>query len=422
MSARFAIRAALVLALAIAPLADASAQEFDRVAAVVNDEAISLREVESRARVALLFSNIPDSPEARRRVLPQVIRKMIDERLQMQEAARLKISLSPADLDNGIALLEQQNRMPKGALLGSVRQAGIDPAVVREQLRADLTWLRVTARVLQAQIRIGDEEIGDRLETIKARQGRPEYLVAEIFLPVDSADQEDDVRKLGERLIEQVRAGTSFDALARQFSRSPTAANGGNMGWVSEGGLDDELYAIISTLAKGQVSPLNRTSGGFHILAAVDQRIAGTTANPEDAEVSLLQIVLPVLPKAPPKQQLMAQAAQLTGPARSCDELEALGRRVGASKVERTAPTRVGALPADLRRAAGTLPVGRSGPPQDTAEGILVAMVCTRQEATTVSLPSRDQVRRQIEDERMSMLSRRYIRDLRRAAFVDVRL
>lgn len=422
MSVRFASRAALLFALILAPFAGAAAQELDRVAAVVNDEAISLREVDSRARVALLFSNIPDSPDARRRVLPQVIRKMIDERLQLQEATRLKISLTPADLENGIALLEQQNRMPKGALLGAVRQAGIDPSVVREQLRADLTWLRVTGRVLQSQIRIGDEEITDRLETIKERQGRPEYLTAEIFLPVDSADQEDDARKLGERLVEQLRAGTNFSALARQFSRSPTAANGGSMGWVTEGGIDDELHAIIAPLGKGQVSPLTRTSGGFHILAVIDQRIAGTTANPEDAEVTLSEIVLPVLPKAPPKQQLMAQAAQMTGPAKTCDELEALGRRVGATKVERTAPTRVGALPAELRRVAAAMPIGRAAPPQDTTEGIRVVMVCAREEATKVSLPSREQVRRIIEDERMSMLSRRYIRDLRRAAFVDVRL
>lgn len=422
MPARFTTRAALLLALVLAPLGGAAAQEFDRVAAVVNDEAVSLREVESRARVALLFSNIPDSPDARRRVLPQVVRKMIDERLQLQEAARLKISLSPSELDGGIAMIEQQNRMPKGALLGTVRQAGIDPAVVREQIRADLTWLRVTGRVLQPQIRIGDEEINDRLETIKERQGRPEYLAAEIFLPVDGPDQEEDARRLGERLVEQVRAGTNFGALARQFSRSPTAANGGNMGWVTEGGLDDELFAIVSKLAKGQVSPLSRTSGGFHILAVIDQRIAGTTANPEDAEVSVAHMVLPVPPKAPPRQQLMAQAAELTASAKSCADLEALGRRVGASKFERVPQARVGALPAELRRVVAALPVGRAAPPQDTAEGIQVTMVCTRQEATQVALPSRDQVRRMIEEERMDMLARRYIRDLRRAAFVDVRI
>lgn len=422
MSARFAICAAFILAVFCGVSEPARAQEIDRVAAVVNDEAISLKDVETRVRVALMFSNIPDSQEARRRVLPQVLRKMIDERLQMQEANRLKVSLSAADLDNGISMIEQQNRMPKGALLGTVRQAGMDPSVVREQIRADFTWLRLTGRVLQPQIRIGEEEITDRLETIKERQGKPEFLAFEIFLPVETASQEEDVRRLGERLVEQLRSGSNFSALARQFSRAPTAANGGSLGWVTEDAVDDELHTILAKLTKGEISPLVRTSGGFHIVAVQDSRVAGATASPEDAQVTLAQITLPVPPKGPPKQQLLNHAAEMTRSAKSCDELEDIGRRVAAAVAPRQAPVRVGELPATVRRVVATLPPGTMAAPVDTPEGILVAMVCSREEATRVTLPSREQVRRMIEDERLDMMARRYIRDLRRAAFVDVRL
>ncbi len=421
MSARFATCAIFLLALIAAPITSATAQELDRVAAVINDEAISLREVDARVRAALLFANIPDSTDARRRVVPQVLRKMIDERLQMQEAIRLKISLSPAEIDNGIALLEQQNRMPKGALIGALRQAGIDIAAFRDQIRADLTWMRLTSRVLQGQVRIGEEEISDRLDVIKDRHGRPEFLASEIFLPIETPDQEEDARRLGERLLEQLRTGTNFGALARQFSRSPTAANNGSMGWVTEGAVDEEMQAILGKLGKGQISPLTRTSGGFHILAVVDQRIAGTTASPEDAEVTLASMILPVPKGAPPKQQLMANAAGLTGPAKNCGDFDAIGRRV-AAETSRIGPIRVGELPPQHRRIAAELPVGKSGPPQDAAEGIQVIMVCARQDATKVMLPSREQARRMIEEERLDMLSRRYIRDLRRAAYVDSRI
>lgn len=422
MPARFAACAAIVLGILLWGPVRVQAQEIDRVAAVVNDEAISLKEVDTRVRVALIFSNIPDSVDARRRVLPQVLRKMIDERLQLQEAARLKVSISAADLDSGIAMIEQQNRMPKGALLGSIRQVGLDSSIVRDQIRADLTWLRLTGRVLQPQIRIGDEEINDRLEIIKERQGKPEFQASEIFLPVEAADQEDEVRRLGERLLEQLQAGTNFSVLARQFSRSPTAANGGSMGWVTQDAVDEDLHAVLAKLGKGELSPLVRTSGGFHIVAVTAQRIAGTTANPEDAQVTFSQIVLPVPPKAPPKQKLLAQATELTAAAKTCDELEDIGRRVGAPQVDRVGPVRLGEVPVASRRVVASLAPGRVGTPIDIPEGILVAMVCSREEATRVTLPSREQVRRVIEEERLDMLSRRYIRDLRRAAFVDVRI
>lgn len=412
----------LLAVAALSPWNPASAQEFDRVAAVVNDEAITLRDLDARVRMALAMSRIPDSPDNRRRVVPQVLRKMIDERLQLQEAERLKITLTAAEVDGGLAAIERQNRMPPGSLVASITRAGIPAAVLRDQVRADLTWLRLTGRVLRSQIRIGDDEVNDRLQTLKERQGRPEYLVAEIFLPVDTPEQEDDARRLGERLIEQLGQGTPFPTLASQFSRSPTAANGGNMGWVAEGMVDEELFAIIQKLSKGQISPLVRTAGGYHLVAMINERVAGEQVTPEAAMVTYAEMTLPVSPKAPPKEQLMRHAAELVRPATSCADFEAIGRRAGASGIAKGGPVRLGEMNQQLRRALGGLGPNQVAAPLDTESGIRMLMVCTREEATQVTLPTAAQVRESIEDERMDMLARRYIRDLRRAAFVDIRI
>jgi peptidyl-prolyl cis-trans isomerase SurA len=419
MLARLAASACILFSLAAA--SPAVAQETDRIAAVVNDEIVSLRELEGRLRMALLYSGIPDSMDGRRRVAPQVLRKMIDERLQMQEANRLKISLSPSEIEAGIAMFEQQNGMPKGALLGGLSRAGVDPQLARDQIKADMTWARVAARVLNSQIKVGEEEVTDRMETLRERRGQPEYLLAEIVLPVDNPAQEDDARQTGERLLEQLRAGAPFPALAAQFSRSPTAGAGGSMGWLAVGALDEDLAGPAQQLSKGQVSPLIRTASGFTILRMMDQRISGQVANPDDAQVTMTQVVLPVPKDAPPKQELINRAAQITSQAKSCPELEALGRRMGAPTVGSLGTKRVGELNGPLRRVAAALPVNRPAPPLDTAEGLQVVMVCERVESLTVSDPTREQVRRVIEDERMDMLARRYMRNLRRQAFIDIR-
>lgn len=419
MFTRLAASACVLFGLTVA--LPAAAQEMDRIAAVVNDDIISLRELEGRLRMALVYSGIPDSMDARRRVAPQVLRKMIDERLQMQEANRVKVSVSQADVEAGITMFEQQNQMPKGALLSGLARAGVDPQLVREQFKADMTWARVATRVLNSQIKVGEEEINDRLEILRERRGQPEYLLSEIVLPVDNPSQEDDARQTGERLLEQLRTGAPFSALAAQFSRSPTAGNGGNMGWLAQGALDEDIASTVLQLTKGQTSPLIRTSSGFTILHLNDQRIAGQVANPEDTQLTLSHVVLPVPKDAPPKQELVARAAQLTAPAKSCAELEAIGRRVGAPIVGSLGSKRVGELNGSIRRVAASLPVGRPSSPVDTAEGIEVVMVCDRTESLTVSEPSREQVRRTIEDERMDMLARRYLRNLRRQAILDIR-
>ena len=191
MLARVAASTCLLFALASTPV---RAQEIDRIAAVVNDDIISMRELNNRAHMALVSSGIADSMDARRRVAPQVLRKLIDERLQMQEATRVKISLTPSEVESGIAIIEQQNHLPHGALLAGLARAGVDPDLVRDQIRADLTWMRVTARVLQSQVRVGEEEINDRLESLNERRGQPEYLLSEILLPVDTPAQDDDAR------------------------------------------------------------------------------------------------------------------------------------------------------------------------------------------------------------------------------------
>ena len=418
---RFASVPVLALVVALGLAFPVRAQMMDRVVAVVNDEAISYRDLVARIRLAMVSSNLPDTPESRQRALPQVLRKMVDERLQMQEAQRLNVVLSNADIDDNIALIERQSRLPKGALLGGLAQQGVDVTRVRDQIRADLTWIRLVGRVVSPQIRVGDEEVSDRLQSLTERQGLRESRVAEIFLPVDSADQEAEARQLGEKLLDSLRQGTSFPALARQFSRSPTSSNGGLLGWVSQGMVDEELEGALSSLDKGQTSPLVRTAGGFYILSVLDTRVVGQSINPEDSTVTLARLLLPTPSGAPPKMELMERAYALTRPAKTCADLDAVAAKGGGAVAARQGPGRLGEVEPVLRQAVMPLAVNQTSNPLDVPEGIVVVMVCGREDALLAAPPSREQVRRQIEDERRDMLARRYLRDLRRAAFIDVR-
>jgi peptidyl-prolyl cis-trans isomerase SurA len=420
------IKRLFAAAIALAALAagwPASAQEIDRIAAVVNDDIITNHDLDQRVKMALVLSHLPDTLDVRRRVVPQVLRKMIDETLQTQEAKRLKITLSPQDLNQGVASIERQNHMPPGTLMKQVSDSGLDPSLVRNQIGADLLWYKVVGNVLQPTLHIGDEEINDRLETLKAREGKPEYLVSEIFLPVDNPMQDEQARTLGERLIEQLRQGAPFPVLASQFSQSPTAANGGSLGWVSDGMIDDDLLKAVSSLQPGTITGLVRIGDGYHILGLVNRRIAGSDLGGTDTMLTLSQMTLPLPKNGPPSEALLARAAQLTEGLSSCDAFEAKGRQLGALSVGKIGPTALTALPPPLREAVATLPPGGISQPIQTApESLQVLMVCARKVAPLSEQALRDRVRRMIEDERIDMMTRRYIRDLRRSAFIDVRM
>lgn len=421
MLSRFIAPCVMAAALALSSIPCAQAQLIDRVVAVVNDEAISFRDLDARLRLALVSSNIPDSQDARKRILPQVLRKMIDERLQLQEAAKQNIALSNADIDSTITMIEQQNGMPRGVLLPTLARQGIDPARVREQIKADMTWIRLVARMAASQIKIGEEEVNDRLQSIAERQGQREVRAAEIYLPVESPEHEAEARALGEKLLEGLRAGTPFMGLARQFSQAPTSSNGGLLGWVSPGMVDDEVSTILESLERGRTSDLIRTSTGFVIMTVLETRIVGQSVDPENSTITLARMILPTPPGAPPKAELLDRAAKLTRGTANCAAFDALAAKAGAA-TSRIGPTRLGELPPELKRVVNGLRGNQVSTPTDSKEGIIVAMVCDFQESLVATPPTAEQVRRQIEDERRDMLGRRYIRNLRRAAFIDVRM
>lgn len=319
----------ILIVIVFAGLSQAFAAEVvDRIAAVINDEAITARELDERVRMALALSQIKDSVEVRKRIVPQVMRKMIDERLTMQEAKRLKLNVSQKEVDDYTRSLEQQNHLPAGTLVSELGKLSIPAAAMRQQFAADITWQRLTLGLFQSSIKVSDEEINERLELIASRMGKPEYMMADILLLVDSPAQEEQTKELGDRLLEQLREGAPFPVLAQQFSQSASASNGGNLGWIADGGIDDDLFAVAQNMTPGTVSKLVRGSDGYHILALINRRIAGTGIAGADADVVFSQMVLPVPAKdAPPKNVLLSKAETLMRDVKSCDEFEAKGRK-----------------------------------------------------------------------------------------------
>lgn len=416
------MRSTTVLAFLAALVVAAPAVAQNRIAAVVNDDMISVHELEARTSLAIASSGMQDGVEARRRILPQVLRRLIDEKLQLQEAARLNLPVTEADIDAGIANIEQNNRLPPGSFDGLVRRLGIDPPLARQQIKAEIGWGRVVRRTIMPMIKIGDEEVDSQLEMLRANLGRPEYLANEIMLAVDAPEREDEVRRLGERLLEQLHSGIPFTALARQFSQSATAAAGGDLGWVTRGMIEDDVLAVIETLRPGTVSSLVRGIGGYFIVALRDRRTAGAVSA-GDATLSLVQVFLPLRTdaSAAEKSAQASKAAEIARSLTTCAEAEQAAKDSGAPQSGSINNVRARDLPEPILRAVSGLKPGQVAPPQSVADGTSILMVCGRTEPDA-NLPQRSDITRRLENERLESAARRSLRDLRRAAFIEVRI
>ncbi|HYC12983.1 MAG TPA: peptidylprolyl isomerase, partial [Stellaceae bacterium] len=389
---------------------------------VVNDDVISTADLEARVRLVLLSSQLPDNPQVRQRVVPQVLRSLVDEKLEMQEAKRYNVAISEKDVAQAIERLEQQNRLAKGGLDKILQAQGIPRSTLVAQVTSSLAWNRLVEGRLAQNVTVSEEEINETIARIKEQIGRPQSRIGEIFLSVDKPDQEAEVKALADRLVEQIKAGASFNAVAQQFSQSPTAAVGGDLGWVSAGELPGEVGKVIETMQPGQLSPPIRGTGGFYLIYLADRRTLGSST-PADAIITLARLAIPVARTASDaeKQQAFAAAKKASETAKSCGELLKIGEQVGPQFSGELKNIKISTLPRELQPIIIPLKIAEASKPLILADGVGVLMVCERNDAPS-PIPTRDQVRDNILRQRLETLARRYLSDLRRTANVDLRV
>lgn len=415
------LAAAAPLAPAGVPLsvAPAAAQDIQRIAAVVNQDAVSLRDIITRMDFIIATTSLPDSQETRQRLLPQVLQSLVAETIKLQEAERLDIQVSDADMAEGIRQVEAQNNLPSGALRQQLSSAGVPFGTFERQVRSEIAWIKVVQSSLAGRVSVSDAEIDARLEQLKEVQGKPEALLAQIYLPVEDPTREAEVRQAAERLAQQILGGANFRALAQQFSRDPSAARGGDMGWVPLPTLEPELRQAVAETPQNRITSPVRTAAGYTILLVRDTRVAGQ--QPQERQgLQLAQIMLPDTGARAMSEERRAALTTRAQATKSCEEFEALAQDIGtpgSGNMGQLTPTD---LPPAVAAAIQGLPAEQASRAVSVPGGEVVVMVCGR--SAGGGLPDRESIREQIRQEKVESLSQRRLRDLRRAAIIDVRL
>jgi peptidyl-prolyl cis-trans isomerase SurA len=411
---------ALLTAIAGALPPRAQAQDALRIAAVVNDEIITGLDLAVRTRMAILSSGLTDTPEVRSRVLPQVLRAMVDERLKLQEAKRQNITVSQGEVDDALARIAEQNHVSPADMDRWLQSGGMLLGPLVEQIRATISWNKLVSRRLGPTVSISEDEVDDSVRRMSESRGQTERRVSEIFLAVDNPTDADQVKQGAERLVEQIRGGADFSSVALQFSDSATAAVGGDIGWVMSGQLSSDLEQALAALRPGEIAGPIQTVGGYYILLLRDERTSD--ANADAPVLHLNQVVLPLPKDATSEQVALAQAAaeHIQKEAKTCDEFQSLGRTAGAIGKSDLGTVSQNDLSQQLRQLVTDLPVGQASAPQQIDGGLALVMVCSRDAAGNAT--QRQDVLRSLQHEKLDLLARRYLRDLRRAAFVDIRV
>ena len=408
---------------AAAPAAPAQPQGMtEYAAAVVNDEIISTYDLAQRMRLLIATTGVQPSEQTLPQIQQEALISLVDEALQFQELRRVEqeqnfsIIASDEDVDEELAEMAAGNEMTPEQFTSMLQSQGV-LASLREQLRAQASWQRWIQGRYGSRLRIGDDQVQAVLAQQAAQASRPQFQVSEVFIDAARVGGMDTALRGGEQLVAQMQQGAPFQAVARQFSAAPTAAAGGDAGWIGPGEMPAEVERALEQMRPGQLSQPIPVSDGVYIVYLRDKRsgAGATLVNLKQAAIGLPAGSDPSVVAAT-RARLMALRAQITG----CDDLETVASGQEGVVAGDLGEAEIGDLAPAFRAAAESLEVGQLSEPIRTDAGMHIVAVCGKR-ATGADQPTAELVERRLFFQQLGLIARRYMRDLRNSATIETR-
>jgi peptidyl-prolyl cis-trans isomerase SurA len=391
-----------------------------KATAIVNGEVITQTDIDQRLALLAIANNTPIPTSELERLRQQVLSNLIDETLQIQAARNEEIEITDADVDKTVARVATNAKQTPDQMAAYLKSRGSSIRSIRRQITGEIAWRRLQSKKIENTVSVGDEEVQAVIDKMNASKGAEEFRVGEIFISANSTNEQQALAN-AERVFAALQQGGSFVGYARQFSEASTAAVGGDLGWVRPEQMPDELAQAIRRMRPGMVSRPIKLQGGYSIVAVQDVRKI-LTADPRNSVLSLKQVTVSFpqgtnRSQAEPIVARFASAAQNIG---GCGGAERIAGELNAEVVQ-SDDVKMRDLPPALQEMLLQMQVGQATRPFGSIEeGVRVLVLCGRDEVDP-SAPSFDQVYAQLNEERVNLRSRRYLRDLRRDAIIDYR-
>jgi peptidyl-prolyl cis-trans isomerase SurA len=251
----------------------------DRIVAVVNDEVITHHELRSRLDSALGQLQRQGTALPPREVLEkQMLERLVIDKVQLQFAREVGLRVDDAQLDQALQRIAANNHLTLAQFRVALEKDGIAFASFREEIRAEMTIARLREREVDSRIFISEGEIDNYLAGEAGQAGGEEYQMAHILLRAPesaSPEQIQQLRAKSDQIVERLRQGENFAQLAAAYSDAPDGLRGGDLGWRSLNRLPTMFAEVAAKLQVGEVSPVMRSSNGFHLVKLLGKRGGG---------------------------------------------------------------------------------------------------------------------------------------------------
>lgn len=389
-------------------------QLTEGVIASVNDDIITGFELRQRMLLLIAMTQVQPTEENLPALQNQALQSLIDERLQTAEITKFEVPVSEEEVSQEIAAMAEESGTTAANYLTFLARAGIRPETLRTQIKVQMGWQRLVGGRFNTRSRVSRSAVEEAMRQLSESAAKPQYLVGEIYIDAARVGGQQAALNGAEQLVQQMIAGAPFQAVARQFSAAPSAPRGGDAGWIVQGAVQPALQAAMDQLQAGQLSRPIPVEGGVYILYMRDKRDGASTSL-----VSLKQIMV----QAP-------QSASDADVAVATQRLEGIRSQLTCDNIVQRASSEQGLLASDLgesdianlapqfQQVARSAEIGAISAPVRTPLGVHLLAVCGRRVGGPEA-PTYQQVQARLQNEQMTMLERRYMRDLRADSLIE---
>ena len=387
------------------------AQETQAISVIVNDEVISRYDVNQRVRLILVTSGIPPTEENLKRIETQSVKALINERIQLQEASKLEVPESQEEIQLMLDRIARGNQTTSEGIIENITSQGVKVDTLISQIKSELLWNKIVRGRFGSYINISDDEINIVYDRTIESINKIQYDISEIFIGFEDEREEKESKELADKLVEQLKNDIAFEPVAQQFSQAPSSGQGGRIGWVSEGQLDQEIITGIENLLSSSISKPIKTVNGYYIIKVNGISEEGGK-NPMKNQYNLTSVTF--------SKEDKDSANDFSENFVSCKRLESLLENYNEKEINVIGDRLLQELPAELHDELLKKDAGDTLSPRLSEETIDIILICDRKDDIGVQV-NKNTIEDNIYSQKLGMMSRRHLRDLRRDAVIEYR-
>ena len=395
--------------------------ELVSIAAIVNDDPVTLMDLNNRMQLIIVSSNLPDNSETREKLYGQILQSLINEKLQAQEAKKLSISITTKEVDNNIKFIEKNNNMEESTLIDTLYENGVPKSALPSRILANIILEKLLQKVIQPKVIITDNEIENEYNNYLSNEGEYEYKLSEIIFNYTNLSKNTDIMLIAKQIRKKIIKENNFDVIAKRINENGTGKFKKDDNWRLKNNINTTTYDSIKDLKINGVTELLLLNTGVSIVKVDNKRkitIPDLSSTVED--ISIIIFDLPINKNR--TTSLLEEIRNKTINLKSCNDLSRVAKTEENMQGRNIGKVSLKNLPKNFIEVIQNKEVNTPTTPIISEDGIYIIMVCERNAKLNQEFALKEVITTNIKNRLTNILKERYLLDLNRKALIDIRM